>query len=72
MSGQPVLRLAGDLADQFRHRPRAEAAAAIAGHIRMFWDPQMRTELSRQAATADGAGDPLILAAVRLLDGGGR
>lgn len=44
-SSDPVLRLAGEIAVQFQHRPPAEAAAAVAEHIRAFWDPRMRRTL---------------------------
>jgi formate dehydrogenase subunit delta len=62
-----VVRLANDIAAQFRHLPPDEAAADVANHIRRFWDPRMRAELlaladQRQADLDDGA-----FAAVELL-----
>ena len=33
------IRLATEIAAQFRHIPTEEGAAAIAGHVRRFWDP---------------------------------
>ncbi|WP_236795375.1 formate dehydrogenase subunit delta [Amycolatopsis sp. GM8] len=63
----PQIRLANEIAAQFHHRPPDEAAAAIAAHIRQFWDPRMRADLEHQLATAPGAFDPLALAAARLL-----
>jgi formate dehydrogenase subunit delta len=62
------VRLANDIAVQFHHQAPDTAAAAIAAHIRAFWDPRMRTELTRLVAAEPDALDPLVLAAVRLLD----
>jgi formate dehydrogenase subunit delta len=62
----PEIRLAGDIAVQFHHRPAEEAATAIAEHIRQFWDPRMRrallTEIDAGAET-----DLLVVAAVAQL-----
>lgn len=63
--------MAGDIADQFRHQPADTAAAAVATHIRKFWDPRMRTAL----LTAEAAGevdDPVVAAAAATLRTGGR
>ncbi len=67
----PHVRLANDVAAQFAHLPADTAAARIAHHLRMFWDPRMRAQLQ---ATVDAtvAGDttdldPLAVAAVHLL-----
>lgn len=60
------LRLAEDIAAQFRHRPTDEAAGVIAQHVRMFWDPRMRARLA--AAVAAGPCDPAVAAAAELLD----
>jgi formate dehydrogenase subunit delta len=63
----PQVRLANSIAVQFHHRPVDEAASAIANHIRMFWDPRMRTELFSRAETDVADLDPLVIAAVRIL-----
>ena len=65
----PQIRLANSIAVQFHQRPADEAANAIANHIRMFWDPRMRTELLARAETDAEDLDPLVLAAVRVLKG---
>jgi hypothetical protein len=49
----PAVRLAANIALQFRPRPPVEAAAAIAEHIPAFWDPRMRRALL--TAVAGGA-----------------
>jgi formate dehydrogenase subunit delta len=61
------IRLANDIAAQFHHMPTEQAADAIAGHIRGFWEPRMRAQLfARVTEGADGL-DPLVVAAVALL-----
>ncbi|MEU0971322.1 formate dehydrogenase subunit delta [Streptomyces sp. NPDC005917] len=63
----PEQRMANQIAANFRQLPGDRAAEAIAGHIRRFWDPRMRTRLLNLAdAGADGL-DPVVLAAAQLL-----
>lgn len=62
----PTLRLATEIAAQFRHVPPEQAAATIAGHIRLFWDPRMRTQL-HELITDGAACDPLVVRAEELL-----
>ncbi|MEV6301225.1 formate dehydrogenase subunit delta [Actinoplanes sp. NPDC051861] len=63
----PQVRMINDIAAQFRHQAPDAAAAAIAEHIRAFWDPRMRAELARRVEAEPEALDPLALAAGRLL-----
>ncbi|AVT29621.1 MULTISPECIES: formate dehydrogenase subunit delta [unclassified Plantactinospora] len=65
----PQVRLANEIAVHFRHQAPEQAAAAIAEHIRAFWDPRMRAELLARAEAEPDAFDPLALAAARLLTG---
>ncbi|MEU2161335.1 formate dehydrogenase subunit delta [Streptomyces chengbuensis] len=70
MALQPVaahVRLANDIAAQFRHRDPAEAAGEIAAHIRAFWDPRMRARLIEDAETGHDGLDPLTVSAAALL-----
>ncbi|MFI5736289.1 formate dehydrogenase subunit delta [Kribbella sp. NPDC051587] len=46
----PYVRLANEIAAQFAHRPPAEAATAIANHLKVTWDPRMKTALIAHAA----------------------
>lgn len=63
-----AVRLATDVAAQFRHRPATEAAAAVAAHIRSFWDPRMRRSLLVAVSSrADGDVDPVVRAAAAAL-----
>ncbi|GAA2360003.1 hypothetical protein GCM10009854_43710 [Saccharopolyspora halophila] len=43
----PQARMANDIAVQFTHKSAREAAGAIANHIKMFWDPRMKSELDQ-------------------------
>jgi formate dehydrogenase subunit delta len=63
---ESVLRLAGEIAVQFEGRPTDETAAVMAEHIRMFWDPRMRTALLA-AVDAGAVADPAVLATAGLL-----
>ena len=63
----PQVRLANSIAVQFHQRPADEAASAVANHIRMFWDPRMRTELLTRVETNAADLDPLVLEAVKIL-----
>lgn len=65
----PQVRLANEIAVQFQHQAPDAAAAAIAEHIRAFWDPRMRAELMRRVESEPEMLDPLALAAARLLVG---
>ncbi|SHL26228.1 formate dehydrogenase delta subunit [Pseudonocardia thermophila] len=66
----PPVRLAGDIAAQFRHKPLDQAAAAVAEHIRMFWEPRMRRALLAEV-DAGTVTDPVVVAAAQRLRGGG-
>ncbi len=60
----PVVRLANDIARQFAHLPDDQAAAAVAQHVSMFWDPRMREDLAAEIARDDSQLDPLVVQAV--------
>jgi formate dehydrogenase subunit delta len=59
--------MANEIAVQFHHRDATEAAAEIANHIRMFWDPRMKADLHHQVQTDPGSLDPLVIAAAKQL-----
>jgi formate dehydrogenase subunit delta len=61
------VRMANEIAAQFRHLSREAAAAAVAGHLRSFWDPRMREQLLDQVAGGGEGLDPLVVDAVALL-----
>lgn len=65
----PYVRLLNELAVQFPQLSAADAAAAVAAHVRRYWDPRMRADL--QAHLEAGGDDlrPLARAAAVLLHG---
>lgn len=67
MNLQPAMRLAEDIAAHFRHLEYRDAVAAIAQHIRSFWDPRMRAQLMEQVEQAGAHCDSLVAGAVGLL-----
>ncbi|MGW3472848.1 formate dehydrogenase subunit delta [Saccharopolyspora sp. NPDC000995] len=69
MSTSPVMKMADDIAAQFRHYPPRAAAASIANHIRQFWEPRMRSQLAAKVAEDGADCDPNVVAAVKLLGG---
>jgi len=70
MTGVPAeQRLVNDIARQFRHLPPAEAAEAVASHVKRFWDPSMRKRLLELAEHNGEALDPLALEAAAKLHG---
>ncbi len=59
-----MIRMANQIAAYFEAYPRKEALEGIANHIKKFWDPRMRKQLSEYI---DGGGEglsPLALAAL--------
>jgi formate dehydrogenase subunit delta len=52
----PHVRLANEIARQFAHREPADAATKIANHIKVAWDPRMKTAL---LAHLDSGGEDL-------------
>lgn len=69
MDAERFVRMANQIADFFDAYPEAEAIAETENHIRLFWDPRMRTALAAHVM-AGGAGlSPVALAAARRLQG---
>jgi formate dehydrogenase subunit delta len=66
MSGSfpPSARLANEIARQFEHKAPADAATAIANHIKAVWDPRMKRALVDYVdAGADDLNPVAVLAA---------
>ena len=65
MNGATLLRMADQIAANFAVQGDAEAIAATAEHIRLYWDPRMKAGI----AAADLATlSPIARAAVESLD----
>ena len=67
MGPSRTVRLAQDIAEQFAHLPNDEAAAAVAGHIRTFWDPRMRQQFVSAVTLGQAGPDPILTAVVARL-----
>ena len=65
MARPDLVRMANQIAANFRHHPEAQAAAEVANHIRMFWPALMRRELLDDIGA--GGFDPLVVSAAELL-----
>jgi formate dehydrogenase subunit delta len=60
----PSARLANEIARQFEHKAPADAATAIANHIKVVWDPRMKRALVDYVdAGADDLAPVAVLAA---------
>jgi formate dehydrogenase subunit delta len=56
---EDLIRMANQIAAFFTPYTEEEALKGIAGHIAMFWEPRMRTQLLEIAPAAKGL-DPLV------------
>jgi formate dehydrogenase subunit delta len=67
MQPEKLTMMANQIGAFFKAQGEAEAPAAIADHLKKFWDPGMRADMIKHLA-AGGAGlDPLVRKAVELL-----
>ena len=63
MSELPEVRLATDIARQFRHLGLEAGSRAVADHIIRFWDPRMRAALLELVHEGGTDLDPFVAAA---------
>jgi formate dehydrogenase subunit delta len=63
-----VVRMADDIARNLPHLPEAERAHVIAAHMRSFWDPRMRAQLTQLVRDDPSAYSPVVVAAVAALN----
>jgi formate dehydrogenase subunit delta len=63
----PYVRLANEIAAQFAHRAPADAATAIANHVKATWDPRMRQALIAHVDSGATDLDPAAALAARRL-----
>lgn len=70
MDNHRLVTMANQIAAFHRRRPREEAVAEIAQHLRKFWEPRMRAAI-RAHLEAGGEGlDENARAAIQTLDAG--
>ncbi len=65
-----LVRMANQIADFFRPYPEEKAIAGVQEHIRSFWTPRMRKELSAHAAAGGKGLHPRVLEAIRRTSAG--
>ncbi len=67
METRDMVRMANQIADFFRAYPEAYAVKEVATHIRSFWEPRMRKQLTEHIAKGGAGLDPLALKAAATL-----
>ena len=55
MENRDMIRMANQIAAYFEAYPRTEALDGIAAHIRNFWTPRMRTQLTELSGLSVGS-----------------
>lgn len=67
MDNQRLVAMVNQIAEFFESSPPEEAVRETTSHLRLFWDPRMRTQI-RAYLVESGAGlTPTARAAVELL-----
>jgi formate dehydrogenase subunit delta len=64
---EKLVMMANQIGAFFAAQGAERAIPQIADHIRKFWDPRMRREISAHAATGGVGLDPLVRTAIERL-----
>ena len=64
-SSETLVRMANQIADFFKVQSESEAVAGTADHIRRFWDPRMRSQMTAHLAYGGEGLNPIALKAVQ-------
>lgn len=67
MSADKLVRMANQIAIFFRTQPEEVAAAAVADHIKSFWNPLMRREMYAHVRAGGEGLEPLARAGLDAL-----
>jgi formate dehydrogenase subunit delta len=67
-TGHKLVYMANQIGDFFKHYPHDQAVAGIAEHIKKFWEPRMRKQMSEILAKPDHGLTPLVLEALQSLE----
>ena len=67
MESHRLVSMANQIADFFKAYPEEEAIAGVENHIRQFWDPRMRAQLSKHIDGGGAGLDSISLAAAKRL-----
>jgi formate dehydrogenase subunit delta len=64
MENRDMIRMANQIAAFFEAYPRGEALEGIAAHIRNFWTPRMRKQLTEYIEGGAEGLSPMVTAAI--------
>ena len=67
MSPDKLVHMANQIALFFASQPREDQVERVAGHLRDFWDPSMRTQLLEIVEAGRADLNPIAATAVRTL-----
>ena len=67
MRPEKLAMMANQIGAFFKAQGEAEAPAAIADHLKKFWDPGMRADIVAHLTNGGAGLDPLVAKAVALL-----
>ncbi len=67
MRPEKLAMMANQIGAFFKGQGEAQAPAAIADHLKKFWDPGMRADIVAHLAAGGDGLDPLVRQAVELL-----
>ena len=67
MRVEKLVMMANQIAAFFAAQGEARAVPQIAKHIKSFWDPRMRREITAHVASSGAGLDPLARAAIESL-----
>ena len=67
MSADRLIYMANQIGKFFAHQGEAKAVPAIAEHLRLYWEPRMRTEILAHLAEGGAGLDPSVREAISTL-----
>ncbi len=68
MTSKDIVRMVNQISDFFNAYPHEEAVRETATHLRNFWDPRMRAQLSEYLSAGGGGLSVTALEAARVLE----
>ena len=69
MRAEKLAMMANQIGAFFKAQSESEAPAAIADHLKKFWDPGMRADIVAHLGRGGDGLDPLVKKAVEILRG---
>jgi formate dehydrogenase subunit delta len=67
MRAEKLTMMANQIAAFFKAQGEAQAPAAIADHLKKFWDPGMRADIVAHLDKGGAGLDPMVRSAIELL-----